>query len=418
MPDSLFRPEALEAKRRSRLGDTSVAQPLPAWLLTAFAVTAAAGVVALLACGEYTRRSRVSGQLVPDGGLVTIVAPADGILARPLPAEGAQVGRGRVLVVITTSRVTASSGDTTAELLSRLEDRRAASHERFATEERLLETRVRGIREQWAAARRELGEIESSLALERERLRISEELQAGLHALADRQHVSRLQLAQQEQATLERAAALHALQRQATSLQRELLGMEQRLREITLQQSVQQAAHAAELAELDQERVRTEAAGEVLVKAPLDGLVASAIAGVGQAVRSGQPLLSLVPQGSVLRAQLLVPSRGVGFIDAGDTVLLRYQAFPHEKFGHHRGTVVSVSRNALDPAAVAALTGSAPYTEPLYRVLVELAEQSVGAFGERAALRPGMLVEADILGERRKLYEWLLEPLYTLTGRL
>jgi len=29
-----------------------------------------------------------------------------------------------------------------------------------------------------------------------------------------------------------------------------------------------------------------------------------------------------------------------------------------------------------------------------------------------------MLVDADILGEHRKLYEWVLEPLYSLTGRL
>jgi membrane fusion protein len=51
-------------------------------------------------------------------------------------------------------------------------------------------------------------------------------------------------------------------------------------------------------------------------------------------------------------------------------------------------------------------------------VLVTLAEQSVRAYGTPEALRPGMRVEADILGERRKLYEWLLEPLFSLTGEL
>ena len=38
------------------------------------------------------------------------------------------------------------------------------------------------------------------------------------------------------------------------------------------------------------------------------------------------------------------------------------------------------------------------------------------AYGKPEPLRPGMLVEADILGESRKLYEWVLEPLYSVYG--
>jgi auxiliary transport protein, membrane fusion protein len=29
-----------------------------------------------------------------------------------------------------------------------------------------------------------------------------------------------------------------------------------------------------------------------------------------------------------------------------------------------------------------------------------------------------MVVEADILHERKKLYEWVLDPLYSITGKL
>jgi membrane fusion protein len=29
-----------------------------------------------------------------------------------------------------------------------------------------------------------------------------------------------------------------------------------------------------------------------------------------------------------------------------------------------------------------------------------------------------MLLDADILQEKRRLYEWVLEPLYTLSGKL
>jgi membrane fusion protein len=99
-------------------------------------------------------------------------------------------------------------------------------------------------------------------------------------------------------------------------------------------------------------------------------------------------------------------------------VRLRYRAFPASKFGHHRGTVVSISRHALDVQSVALLAPGTPAPGSAYRLLVELDRQYVQAYGARRPLIAGMLVEADIIGERRKLYEWLLEPLYSVTGRL
>jgi membrane fusion protein len=56
--------------------------------------------------------------------------------------------------------------------------------------------------------------------------------------------------------------------------------------------------------------------------------------------------------------------------------------------------------------------------EPVYRVDVKLERQHVIALGKEIALRPGMLVNADILLERRTLLEWLFEPVLQLRGRL
>ena len=139
-------------------------------------------------------------------------------------------------------------------------------------------------------------------------------------------------------------------------------------------------------------------------------MVAHRHAEPGQAVQAGQPLLSLLPRGARLQAQLQVPSRAIGFIRPGDRVQLRYQAYPYQKFGHQAGRVLRISRSTVASAPGAAMA------EPQYRVLVELERQGVIAYGRAEALRPGMLLEADILGERRRLYEWLLEPLYSLRG--
>ena len=414
---SLFRREALEAGSRGRLGRISIVQPLPLWMLAAFAVAAAACLVLLLVFGEYTRRSRVSGQLVPDLGLVTVAAPAAGVVSGPLPLEGGRVARGQPLAVVATPHATRVSGDTTAGLLERLRQRREAVRSSFASQVQLLELQAAGDSKQLAAARLELEQIGAAIAIEREQQRLAEALLSQVQGLAARGHVTQRQLTEQEQAALERAAAVQALERQATAVRREILAIEQRLAELANRRAAQEAARARELAELDQERLQTEARGEALVAAPLDGLVASRLVEHGQAVEAGQPLMALLPQGSVLQARLLVPSRAVGFIAPGDEVLLRYRAYPHQKFGHHPGRVLRVSKSALDPRQLAALTGRSA-AEPTYRVLVELGAQSVVAYGRPQPLRPGMAVEADILGERRKLYEWVLEPLYSLTGQL
>ena len=56
--------------------------------------------------------------------------------------------------------------------------------------------------------------------------------------------------------------------------------------------------------------------------------------------------------------------------------------------------------------------------EPVYRVDVQLERQNVAALGQEFPLRPGMLVNADLLLEKRTLLEWLFEPVLQLKGRL
>ena len=75
------------------------------------------------------------------------------------------------------------------------------------------------------------------------------------------------------------------------------------------------------------------------------------------------------------------------------------------KFGQRTGRVVRIARNATTPA------GRARGAEPVYRVPVQLDQQSIMARGALRPLRPGMLLDADIPGDRRRLYQWVLTPL-------
>jgi len=136
----------------------------------------------------------------------------------------------------------------------------------------------------------------------------------------------------------------------------------------------------------------------------------------GQHVAGGATILTVLPEGSPLEAHLFAPSRAVGFVRAGQEVRLRYPAFPFQKFGSHRGRVASVSRHAIAPGEL----GYAPpdgSREPLYRIKVALESQAVTAYGRPEPLQAGMQVEADVLLDRRRLLEWLFDPLVSLAGR-
>lgn len=413
MTDSLFRHEVLNAKRNSWLGGVSLSQPLSFWALAGFAIVAAAAIVCFLVLGEYTRRSKVAGQLVPDLGLSTIVSPTSGVVSRLFPEEGGQVAADDALTLINVPRVTASGSDALTVIRGGLETRRDSLTELGESQAAQIDAQIQGIGRQRAAARRELTQIENEISTRREQVRIGRETTERYQRVADEKYVSQVQVSQQQQSLLELVNAQQGLERQATSIRRSLAQLDQTLRELPAQRRGLQAATSRDLAMLDQERVQQEANGELLVRAPLAGLVANRLIEPGQAVQSGQPVMSLLPTGSQLQAQLLVPSAAVGFIEPGDRVLLRYQAYPYQKFGHHGGKVIRVSRSAITPAS-----GDGQSAEPYYRVLVALDEQSIIAYGKQEPLRPGMRLDADILGERRKLYEWVLEPLYSLRGKV
>lgn len=87
------------------------------------------------------------------------------------------------------------------------------------------------------------------------------------------------------------------------------------------------------------------------------------------------------------------------------------------------GEVIEVSQSPyavaelpLPAAALLAPLGQAG--EAVYRIRVRLDAQTIGAWGERHRLKPGLLAEADILQDTRRLWEWMFEPLLSVGGRI
>ncbi|WP_282277235.1 HlyD family efflux transporter periplasmic adaptor subunit [Stenotrophomonas sp. PS02297] len=418
MSQPLFRDEVLKARRTSWLGGISLAQPLRLWVLTGLAVMAAFVIVLFVTLGTYTRRSTVTGQLVPMKGLATVVAPASGVVTRLDVPEGGQVAAGGTLALVSVPRATQGSGDTQMALEQRLQQRQDGLLATQQAQHAQLQAQAQGIASQLANAQRELAQVEAEVITRQQQIRIASETLERLRRLEGGQFVSVLQIKQQEALVLDYTGQMQTLQRQAIGTRRLMAQLQQAQRELPGQQQASDAGYQRDLAQLEQERVQMQANSALLVKAPVSGVVATQIVKPGQAVQAGQTLLSLLPGDGKLEAELLVPSRAIGFIAPGDTVLLRYQAFPYQKFGHQEGRVARISRSALSSGELGALIGNAQQGEPYYRITVVLAQQTITAYGKPEPLKPGMLLDADVMGERRRLIEWIFEPLYSLTGKV
>lgn len=417
MQPRLFREEVLQARQPRGLGGIVLAQSLPLWLLTALATACALAVALFLALADYTRRTRVGGQLVPSLGLATVLAPMDGTLSEVRVAEGDGVGAGDLLAVVVAPRATLAGGDTAQATQAAIARRREGLARSHASQRALLVAERDGLEAQQAMLAAESAQLATALATRRAQHRLAGEALARLRSLRARQFVTELQVEQQALATLEQAAAVQSLEREALGLRRQIAGVEQALAEIPSRLALLEAAGQRDAAALSQEALEAGARAQSALHAPIHGVVGALLGQPGQSVQAGQPVLSLMPAGGTLEAHLLVPSRAVGFIAPGDEVLLRFQAYPYQKFGHQAGRVVRVSRSALGQAELAALGGAGQAAEPVYRVVVALQRPTVRAFGRDEPLKPGMRLDADILGERRALWEWAITPLHALGGR-
>lgn len=409
MSRNLFRQEAIDAQREKYLGETTLARPVAYWVYTLLAAAIALVIVAVAIWGEYTRRERVEGYLALDVGAARVLIPDPGRVAELLIKEGDEVTAGAPIARITYDRSTAETSAT--ELASR---RNLLEREQQQVKE-LGEQQVAQVRKRVKDLEGELAQADREIRLQEERVRSAREQAARFQQLAKEKFVSDLVAKQKQDEVTDQEIKLQALRRTRSQVDRDLSAAKMEEPSIQLKSRGQVDQVSRQLSELQESLAGAEARRETVIKAPVSGTVTNIAVVRGQSVPADTPLATVLPKGSGLHVELLVPSRAIGFIQKGQQVVLRYEAFPHERFGQYGGTVLEISRNVWAPGDK---IGPLTVKEPVYRVDVKLERQSVAALGAEIALRPGMLVNADILLERRTLLEWLFEPVLQLRGRL
>lgn len=129
MPDAggtipLFRREAIEVRRASWLGRPRLLQPIPVAMAAGLSLAAMALIAAFFTFGEYTRRVRASGTIVPSSGIIRVFTPQVGRVTELAVADGDAVHRGDPLYTLSLDSVTAL-GETEAAVATQMRLQRA-----------------------------------------------------------------------------------------------------------------------------------------------------------------------------------------------------------------------------------------------------------------------------------------------------
>jgi HlyD family secretion protein len=394
-----------------------------------------------LAFGRLDIVAVASGKLAPRTSL-KIVQPADaGRIAEFAVREGDSVIAGQLLLRLDADLHDAETRALRAELAQRsLQVRRIDAELADAALVRLdddLDAAFARTNAQYHANRNAyadaLAQETSGVARITQDLRAAAAVQSKLkmtvpiyQTMADRYatlqaegFVSELFLLERQRDRIEKEQDLAAQNYTVESLRANLAQAERKLAQVT--SSYRQQLHTERAQAVGQKsRLEEDLAKELYratavdLRAPHAGVVKDlASHTLGTVVSPGTLLLTLVPAGEELQADVLVRNLDVGFVRTGQPVKVKIATYPFQKYGVMEGIVVYVSADASEtppPRRDAAEEDAPPPNPNGYRARVALAGQSLAFEGYRMPLVSGMQVDAEIRLGERTLLEYVLAP--------
>lgn len=418
----------------------------PAPLAGVFLTALLAMIAALLAWSAVGRLDIVAvsdGKLVPSSYLKIVQPSEQGVVKEILVEEGQQVVEGQVLVRMDAVLATADASTLTNEFHSkRLALRRIDAQlagvllvrepgdpaDLFQPAHAQYAANVAAWQNALAQEKASLDKARHDLASARE---IHGKLQgvlphykaqeAAFDKLASGGYAGKLMATDKARERIEKeqdlASQQYVMQSNIASIDQSEKKILQLTADYRRQLQAERTDTAVQLEKVRQELAKVEHRQKLLeLRAPQAGLIKDlATHTPGTVVSPGTILMTLVPQGETLRAEVWVSNQDIGFVRAGQAVKVKLAAYPFQKYGMVDARVAQVSGDATEaPSANTrsdALFGRDRPMGPLaFRAIVELNAQQLEVDGAKFALSPGMQVIAEIKLGERTLLEYLLSP--------
>jgi HlyD family secretion protein len=398
------------------------------WLVGALFIALVAGA----AVAEVEVVVAAPGRLAPDAPPIVLQPMERAVLRDLLVKPGEAVRRGQVLATLDPAFAEADRAALAAQRrglaahLARLQAEQSGSPPPqigadldtllqaalLARRQAFLAARLRALDEEIAAQEatlQHLRETDASLAeqvavardVEQMRSRLVEgQLGSRLNLLAARSQ--RLQAEQQREQTRARALEVHhALQGRRAERQ----GFVDDWRRQVLEETVR---IRGELARVEEALGKATRLAELtVITAPQDGIVLEvARRSGGSVLREAEPLITLVPAGAPLIAEVALRSADIGHLAAGLPVVVKVDAFPFQRHGMLQGRLRAVAQDSMAPQGEGPGGGGA-----LHRAQVVLEPTRLHGLPPGTGPIPGMTASAEIMVGSRSVLSYLLLPL-------
>lgn len=163
-----------------------------------------------------------------------------------------------------------------------------------------------------------------------------------------------------------------------------------------LEQRLAEAKSLLQEGGVDQSRLMTR------YKSSFSGLVTQIHAKPGHMVAPGSPLITIVKDSAALEGRALVQNKDIGRMKRGQTVQIKYFAYPYQAYGIPTGLI----------ADIAAKPGGVPGQESMYVVRVALNEETIQKLGgQKRPLEIGLEGVAEIKTGQKRFIELLFSPI-------
>ncbi|WP_440056863.1 HlyD family secretion protein (plasmid) [Pseudoalteromonas sp. T1lg65] len=416
---SLFRKEAVSHQSERLSGEITLAQPLSIKLTVVILVSIAVVIVSFLFTAEYSRKETVRGFLMPSKGVIKSFSTQGGTIERLLVKEGDVVNKGQTLAIMVIHQNSSDGLSLSGKLQKKLTSKLVLLDEEINQYRTIQVKEYQNLDNKIGALNNEKIALEKQLVLANEKLNLLLERQNDVEKLSSGGFISTFEKENQRQALLEAKQEKQNITRLLLQQGNQIAQVAFDKANLPQQYSLRTNSLQREKADIENQLAQVHNNHSYIITASHSGIVTGIQVVEGETLSpskaQSKPLLHILPEGSELIAELLLPTRSAGFIAKGQISRLRFDAFPYQRFGFIESEITRIDRALIVPNEV-----QLPITlqEPVYRLRAKLTKQKIKAYGQAFELKSGMLFEADIMLEQRTLIEWLLEPIYSLKGRV
>ncbi len=410
MEDSIFRKDAIEAageRQAFPVGTALLSGKLIISLVASF--IAAALFLSLIA--DFSRKETVAGRVIADSGSSQITSSRGSIVEKVFVKEGDHVKKGQVLVELSVdSRLT--SGARVADKLNELEAARRSSRiEELRKDYEILESTYKQAVERSRSLREKIAYISDEIESLNARSKLSEETLSDVEGILESGVISRIELRRYQDQAAQHKLSVITAEKERSQVRADYSESKTQIDSAKFRMDGARFRLEAETAALGQEDAKLNSQYQESLVSPHDGVVSIFNVRQGVYIEPNKVIAVVAGESSVSTAELWLPSTSVGFVVPGQSVRVMVDAFPYDRFGIVSGTVSSVSSAPLAQSDMPEDVRTNDRITPMYRALIELPEGHINAYGSVRPLVPGMSVKADIILERRRAIDVLMDPI-------